>query len=43
MKGNNLLGSCDVFRLQDENLRDNLQEQMNTPQESVRYDNVEDG
>ena len=42
-KGNSLPESCDVGRLQDENLRKNFQEQLNPKLESLKFDNVEDG
>ena len=42
-KRNSLPESYDVGRLQDENLRKNFQEQLNTKLESLKFDNVEDG
>ena len=42
-KGNYLPESCDVGRLQDENLRKTFQEQLNTKLENSKFDNVEDG
>ena len=42
-KGNYLLESYDVDRLQFENLKENFQEELNTKFESLKFDNVEDG
>jgi len=42
-KGNYLLGSYNVDRLQDGNLRETLQEQLNIKLESLKFDSVEDG
>ena len=42
-KGNYLLGSYDVVRLQDENLRETSQEQLNTKLESLKFDNAGNG
>ena len=41
-KGNYLLGSYDVGRLQDENLRENFREKLNARLESLELDNTED-
>ena len=41
-KGKYLLGSYDVSKLQDENLRETFQEQLNTKLESLKFDNEED-
>ena len=42
-KSNYLLGSYDVSRIPEENLRETFQEQLNTKLESKKFDNVEDG
>ena len=42
-KGNYLLGSYDVGRLQDKNFRETFQEQLNTKLESFHFENVENG
>ena len=41
-KGNYLLGSYDVDRHQDENLRETFQEQLNIKLKSLEFDNPED-
>ena len=41
-KGNYLLGSYDVGRVQDENFRETFQEQLNTKLRSLKFGNVED-
>ena len=42
-KSNSLPESYDVGRLQDENLRKKIQEQLSTGLEGLKFDNVEDG
>ena len=42
-KVNYLLGSYDIGRIQDENLRETFQEQLNTRLESFKFDNMEEG
>ena len=42
-KGNYLLGSYDVGRFLNENLRETFQEQLNVKLGSLKVDNVEDG
>jgi len=41
-KSNYLLGSHDIRRLQDENLRETFQEQLETKLESLKFDNMEE-
>ena len=42
-KGNHLAEVYDVSRLQDENLRETLEELLNTKLENLKFDNIEDG
>ena len=42
-KSKDLPGSYDLGRLQDKNMRESIQEQLNTNLESLKFDSVEDG